>query len=159
MELKMSDNDGITPTNSSQCSKLVLCGTPDRDYIVVRNAPPLLQNFVSAKEGDDTIVATGSTTIAGGKGADTFAIEPDADFIWITDFEKGEGDKIDLTEFGGLSFARLKETATPWDEGGTDNPTLTLYLPNGGRVMLENVTVDQLDSSTFLFAPARPDLF
>ena len=105
--------------------------------------------------GDDRLDGGfGDDVLAGGAGADTFvATGPSTDpqFPWVNgtdtveDFTRGE-DRIDLSQLASIEgFEDLRITA----DGGT--AVIDLTGVQGGTLRLENVSVDDLDASDFIF--------
>ena len=105
--------------------------------------------------GDDRLDGGfGDDVLVGGAGADTFvATGPSTDpqFPWVNgtdtveDFTRGE-DRIDLSQLASIeSFEDLHITA----DGST--AVIDLTGVQGGTLRLENVSVDDLDASDFIF--------
>ena len=105
--------------------------------------------------GDDRLDGGfGDDVLVGGAGADTFvATGPSTDpqFPWVNgtdtveDFTRGE-DRIDLSQLASIEgFEDLHITA----DGST--AVIDLTGVQGGTLRLENVSVDDLDASDFIF--------
>ena len=96
--------------------------------------------------GANTIVGgAGGDDLTGGAGADTFVFESGHGDDTITDFTDGE-DLIDLTGFAGIAgFSDLTVT----QEG--DDVKIDLTAHGGGTVLLEGVSLSDLDASDFVF--------
>jgi Ca2+-binding RTX toxin-like protein len=97
----------------------------------------------------------GNDVLSGGAGADVFDFDArvaskffpatDSGFDRVTDFERGEGDLIDLrTHKAATDFADLRAEASQF---GTDT-----HLRVGvDTIVLEDVTLAELSASMFLF--------
>ena len=105
----------------------------------------ILDDFAGG-DGDDTIEGgTTDDTLTGGAGADTFVFNQESGDDTITDFTAGT-DKIDLSAFvrmqwiGDLEFSR-------------DGSDLVIDLGHhgGGTITLQNVSLNDLSSSDFIF--------
>ena len=103
--------------------------------------------------GADTITGgAGDDTLTGGAGADTFVFAADHGNDTVADFTDGE-DVIDLTAFTGITqFSDLTVT----QEG--DHVKIDLSdETGGGTITLQNVDLDDLDSSHFVFYETPPE--
>ena len=87
---------------------------------------------------------TDDETLSGEAGADTFVFGPGHGNDVITNFANGE-DRIDLRAFPIPGFADL--TITSNDSG----VTIDLTAFGGGTILLEGVSLDDLDTSDFMF--------
>ena len=105
-------------------------------------------------EGADTLAGgDGDDTLTGGAGADSFVYRAGHGNDRITDFTDGE-DAIALDSFAGIAgFEDLAVTQV-----GT-NVAIDLSDHGGGTLTLENLALDALDQTDFLFhrpPPAEP---
>ena len=93
-------------------------------------------------DGDDILTGgPGADILIGGAGKDVFVIRAgDRDAEVILDFTKGE-DRIDLSDFAGLSFSDLT----------ISGETIDLSPQGGGKVSLRKVEAATLTPSDFLF--------
>jgi Ca2+-binding RTX toxin-like protein len=98
--------------------------------------------------GADILIGnTGDDTLTGGAGADTFVFRPGDGFDEITDFNFGDGDRIDVTAFG---FA----TAADFSIDGATSPGNLIIDFNGlGEVTLTGPDLTGLvnDDDAFIF--------
>ena len=96
--------------------------------------------------GADTLAGgAGNDSLQGGDGSDTFVFRAGEDGVdIITDFTNGE-DRIDLSDFSGLSFSDLVKSGDP------DSSAIDLTGRGGGRIKLRGLDVADLDPSDFLF--------
>ena len=84
-------------------------------------------------------------TLTGAAGADTFLFGLDDGNDVVTDFSNGE-DLIDLTQFPTVSsFSDLTITS---DANGV---TIDLTAYGGGTILLQGMSIDDLDASDFIF--------
>ncbi|MDA9207447.1 hypothetical protein N9O61_01040 [Octadecabacter sp.] len=108
-------------------------------------------------QGDDTLFGGGSADIlhggkgddelTGGNGDDVFVFEGNDGRDTITDFINGQ-DKIDLSDFGQITFANLTSNFTIGLHGPTGS---FIDFGNGDVLILENMNIGNLDSSDFIF--------
>lgn len=97
---------------------------------------------IFGEEGDDVIVGgEGKDRMRGDDGADTFVVEGEDGRDRIDDFDRSEGDVIDMTALG-IGFSDLSI-------GGGGNKAKIDY--DGGRLILKGVDVADVDADFFLF--------
>ena len=92
------------------------------------------------------MVAAGADNLSGGAGADTFvyALGGGADFV--QDFNRGQGDRIDLTGVAGIYIlADIQFRATQ------QGPNTVIDFGNGDTITLANITVGSLVAGDFVF--------
>ena len=105
----------------------------------------ILDDFAGG-DGDDTIEGTSrDNRLTGGDGADTFVFDQDSGKDTITDFTTGE-DKIDLSAFPGITSMR---DLYCWQDG--DDAVIYIGHHDGGRIILENVSIYELGTDDFVF--------
>lgn len=130
----------------------VFTGTSGPDIVSTK-----FHEIVNTGPGKDTIFVSDCATVSGGADADRFVLQPSAEFILITDFNKAEGDEIDLSAFVGIKgpqdFARAPQI---WAGGGTCEPTVQIYITEDCELLLEGMTVNDLNYSAFRFASSPP---
>jgi Ca2+-binding RTX toxin-like protein len=110
------------------------------------------QNVIGSAYADTLTGATGTSSLTGGLGADTFKIASSAAKTAITDFSHAQGDQIDLTAITGItSFSQL---TAEMGQSGAD----TVIDTGSGLLTLKNVTASSLAAGDFQFAaaPALP---
>ncbi len=105
-------------------------------------------NVLEGQAGNDTLEGRGGNDIlTGGIGGDTFVVGSGADSI--TDFNRVQGDKIDLRGVPGIfNLAQVQAIAFP--SGGSHT---FVNFGNGNTLFLSNVTTASLLASDFIFAP------
>ena len=103
-------------------------------------------NNLIGDAGDDNLDGgSGNDRLRGGDGSDTFVFRAGEDGVdIISDFTNGE-DRIDLSDFSGLSFSDLVKSGDP------DSSAIDLTGRGGGRIKLRGLDVADLDPSDFLF--------
>jgi choice-of-anchor C domain-containing protein len=107
----------------------------------------------------DQLIGSPGATLTGGGGPDVFYYSTNAGgggAETITDFNHGEGDKIDLTGVAGVnSMFDLGRIASAADSNGTPDPigTSTLFnFGNGNTLVLQGVALFTLNDNDFVFA-------
>ena len=107
-------------------------------------------NFLGGRDGNDTLIGGGGNDVlSGGNGADTFVYESGADFV--QDFNRAQGDKIDLTMMPGVySLADVLALAS-------NDPSVLITFSPGNTLTLSGVTKASLVASDFLFAITGDD--
>ena len=84
-------------------------------------------------------------TLTGAAGADAFFFGLNDGNDVVTDFANGE-DRIDLTQFPTVSsFSDLTITS------GANGVTIDLTAYGGGTILLQGMSLDDLDASDFIF--------
>ncbi|MCR9150730.1 MAG: VCBS domain-containing protein [Rhodobacteraceae bacterium] len=120
-------------------------------------------------EGADTIIGTGedetfyagladdllsggggADRLSGGAGADTFRIDDVAGTTTILDFDPGEGDRLDLSDFGFADFAAVAAVLSPGGPGGHD---ARLQLDGDTALVLEGFAADLLAADHVALVP------
>ncbi|MFC7399384.1 hypothetical protein ACFQU1_19435 [Chelatococcus sp. GCM10030263] len=151
---KLGDHMSSTK-NGCDPSVLLLDGTDDGEHLTRRGR----QVFIDAKGGDDVIdCGPGSGVYLGRGGADIFRMMGGGEH-WIADFDRTQGDKIDVSRIGITDMLSLLKYATnkDQDEGCAAHVEIPL-APNGRLVIqIESQTVETLELSDFIFAPPRVD--
>ena len=104
-------------------------------------------------EGNDMLIGgTGNDTLTGGAGADTFVYGPRQGNDTITDFTVDE-DNINLTWMNNItSYDQLNLI-----QDGT-NTVIDFTGQGGGKITLENVDLNDLDSDDFTFSVPPADV-
>jgi Ca2+-binding RTX toxin-like protein len=100
-------------------------------------------NILEGRAGDDRLDGRGGNdALTGGTGADTFVYADGGGADFITDFNRAEGDKIDLTGVSGIfTFADVQ-----WTPSG---PNTIINFGGGNTLTLNGVT--SLQQSDFVF--------
>jgi Ca2+-binding RTX toxin-like protein len=107
------------------------------------------RTILDGSKGDDTLFSGRKSAIAsGGAGADTFVVERGSKFFYIDDFNREEGDKIDLSAFAVTSLATLKAGARIWTEHLRPNGT-EIELSEGTILVIGGWDIDALQESDF----------
>ena len=96
-------------------------------------------NTLDGQGGNDTLDGRGGNdTLTGGAGADTFVYADGGGADVVTDFNHGQGDKIDLTGVTGVSsLADVQALAT---QSGANT---VIDFGGGNTLTLNNVTADE----------------
>nr|WP_128927173.1 calcium-binding protein [Bradyrhizobium guangxiense] len=107
----------------------------------------LVNDFLFGNGGDDTLAgADGNDYLAGGAGADTFVYANGGGVDYIGDFNRSEGDRIDLTGVAGIF------TLSDIQAHATQQGFNTLIDFGGGNtITLANVTLGSLVAGDFVF--------
>ena len=105
-------------------------------------------DFLAGNSGNDILNGRGGDdNLTGGTGADTFLYADGGGADVVTDFNRTEGDKIDLTGVSGIhSFAELQAVTS---QSGNDT---IINFGNGNSLTLANVSSAGLVVSDFLFS-------
>jgi Ca2+-binding RTX toxin-like protein len=90
----------------------------------------------------------GTDRLSGGQGADTFTLRNLSGTTTIIDFDGAEGDRLDVSEFSVFIFNDITPLLSESGPGGHDT---RIDLDSDTVVILQNVTVDELVSSNFIF--------
>jgi VCBS repeat-containing protein len=94
-----------------------------------------LGNTLSGMGGNDRLVGKGTDTLTGGAGADQFVFSPASGHVTVTDFNRAQGDHIELDGFVGLTqFSQLAGHIT------TAGTTVTIDLASFGSHALIDLT-------------------
>ncbi len=140
-------NDTITAGASSD----TLIGGEGRDTLIGNAGDDLLMggegnDNLDGGEGDDWLIGgEGDDTLTGGTGSDTFVFSPGHGNNTITDFRVDE-DEINLMFYKDItSFDQLSLT-----QDGL-NVVMDLSSQGGGKIVLEGVTLSDLDEFDFTF--------
>ena len=104
-------------------------------------------NSLFGNDGNDTLAgAGGNDYLNGGSGADKFVYANGGGADFIGDFNRGEGDRIDLTGVTGIfALADIQVRAT---QQGSDT---LINFGGGNTITLANITVGSLVASDFVF--------
>ena len=104
-------------------------------------------NTLDGQGGNDVLDGRGGNdTLIGGGGADTFVYADNGGADIVTDFNHGQGDKIDLTGVTGISsLADVQAIAT---QVGLNT---VLNFGGGNTLTLNNVTATNLTANDFIF--------
>ncbi|WBL77252.1 Ig-like domain-containing protein [Bradyrhizobium xenonodulans] len=107
----------------------------------------LVNDSLFGNGGNDTLAgADGNDYLAGGSGADTFVYANGGGADYIGDFDRSEGDRIDLTGVTGIfTLADIQARAT---QQASDT---LIDFGSGNTITLANVTVGSLVASDFIF--------
>ena len=106
--------------------------------------------IIGGGAGNDIINGSGGDdTVTGGPGADTFVYATGGGADQITDFNRTQGDRIDLTGVSGI-FS-LSDVQSHAATAGSN--TVITFTP-GNSITLQNVAVGSLVASDFIFAVA-----
>ncbi|MEH2614336.1 Ig-like domain-containing protein [Bradyrhizobium sp. AZCC 1693] len=97
--------------------------------------------------GNDTLAGGGGgDSLNGGAGADTFVYATGGGSDFVSDFTRGQGDRIDVTGVSGIfSLADIQAHAS---QQGSNT---LIDFGNGDAIMLANITVGSLVASDFVF--------
>ncbi|HCY99836.1 MAG TPA: hypothetical protein DHV56_07580, partial [Rhodobacter sp.] len=99
-------------------------------------------DVIFAGTGADTLDGGGGTDrLSGGAGADIFTLRNLDGTTSIIDFDGGEGDLLDVFDFGLTDFAAFEALLTPEGPGGHDT---RITFDADTVVILENITPDDL---------------
>ncbi|MCZ7660304.1 MAG: cadherin domain-containing protein [Xanthobacteraceae bacterium] len=110
-------------------------------------------NTLEGQGGNDTLDGRGGSDIlAGGGGADTFVYGFGSGADTITDFNRTQGDKIDLTGVPGI-YGLGDVLALASLSGGVHT---FINFGGGDTLFLSNVTPASLFATDFIFAPNLP---
>ena len=98
--------------------------------------------------GADTLVGgTGNDNLTGGTSADTFVYATGGGSDFVSDFNRGQGDRIDVTDVSGIySLADIQSRAS------TQGSNTLIDFGNGDTITLANIAVGSLVASDFIFA-------
>ncbi|MEH2536613.1 MULTISPECIES: beta strand repeat-containing protein [unclassified Bradyrhizobium] len=98
--------------------------------------------------GNDTLSGgIGNDNLTGGTGSDTFVYASGGGADFVVDFNRGQGDRIDVTGVSGIySLADIQSRATQ------QGPNTLIDFGNGDSITLANVAVGSLVASDFIFA-------
>jgi Tol biopolymer transport system component len=109
-------------------------------------------NILDGQGGNDVLDGRGGNDLLiGGTGADTFVYAVGGGIDRIADFNRGEGDRIDLTGVPGVySLADILALATSANEGANTRIT----FGEGDSLTLSGVSLASLVASDFVFSPA-----
>ncbi|MCL1629536.1 VCBS domain-containing protein [Roseibaca sp. V10] len=99
-------------------------------------------DIIFAGVGDDALISSGGIDrLSGGAGADTFTLRNLDGTTTILDFDGGEGDRLDVSDFGLEDFADFAALLAPEGPGGHD----TRITFDADTVMiLEDIRPDEL---------------
>lgn len=104
-------------------------------------------DYIYGDEGDDYIDGgAGTDNVFGGTGADLFAFRADSDLDIVGDFNRTQGDRVDLRGTGFTSFSQIQSMIT---QNGSD---ALLTLSGGAQLRLVGVTASSLTAADFVFA-------
>ena len=108
-------------------------------------------NSLFGNDGNDTLNGGGGNDyLNGGSGADTFVYANGGGADFIGDFNRGEGDRIDLTGVTGIfTLADIQARAT---QQGSDT---LIDFGGGNTITLANIAVGSLVASDFVFNNSR----
>jgi Ca2+-binding RTX toxin-like protein len=111
-------------------------------------------NTLEGLGGNDRLDGkAGNDTLTGGNGADAFVYADGGGADNITDFNRGQGDKIDVSGVTGIyTFADIQSKIT--SSVGT-SPTIIDF---GGGNILTLINVTSLQQSDFVFADQAPSI-
>src|SRR6185436_1540572 len=99
----------------------------------------------------------GNDFLTGGAGADTFVYANGGGLDNVLDFNRAQGDKIDLSGVSGmLSFADVQAIAGNGNPGGTS--TLLNFGGFVNTLFLSNVAPGSLQAADFIFGHAPTDI-
>jgi hypothetical protein len=102
-------------------------------------------DVIFAGAGDDTLDGGGGTDrLSGGAGADTFVLRNLDGTTTILDFDGGEGDKLDVSDFNLADFDAFWALLSADGPGGHDT---RITFDNNTVVILEDIKVDELVAS------------
>ena len=104
------------------------------------------QNLIGSAYGDTLASSTGTSSLTGGAGADTFKIASSASVTTVTDFSHAQGDKIDLTAL--TQFKSLADVQAAAVQIGAS----TVIYTGSGSLTLNNVAASTLTAADFKFA-------
>ena len=115
------------------------------------------QDELRGGSGNDKLEGgEGDDWLAGGGGEDTFVFSAGHGNDWVEDFSVAE-DRIDLTQFSDISGIEDLSISPAADlVDGVADAVIDLTGQGGGSIILENVDVDGLDASSFLFSEGIP---
>jgi Ca2+-binding RTX toxin-like protein len=106
-------------------------------------------NTLTGLDGDDRLGGLGGNDLLlGGEGADTFVFNKAGGNDCIRDFSVADGDKIDLSNIDGMSYAKLRVLLfahTEDSHGGT-----TIHLDDTDSIYLNRIHAASLDSGDFI---------
>lgn len=107
-------------------------------------------DVIFAGAGDDIIVGNGGKDqLSGGAGADTFIVKDSSGKTYIRDFDLGDGDVLDLSDFGFSDLTDFRQHLSESAPGGHD----AVFSYNGDRIVIfEGVKVDDLVSANLLLS-------
>lgn len=95
--------------------------------------------------GEDTLNGgTGNDRLTGGASNDLFVFENGSGVDRITDFNFGSGDQIDLSDFNLADFDAVMALAFEL------NGDVRIQLDGDDRLILENITLAELDANDFV---------
>ena len=116
-------------------------GTTGDDTLMGTSA----NDVIFAGTGNDTLVGAGGIDrLSGGAGSDTFTLRNLDGTTTVIDFDGGEGDLLDISDFGLADFATFEELLSPEGPGGHDT---RISFDADTVVILENITPDDLVAS------------
>jgi len=102
-------------------------------------------DVIFAGTGNDTLDGGGGNDrLSGGAGADTLTLRNLDGTTTIIDFDGGEGDRLDVSEFSFADFDTFSALLTLEGPGGHDT---RITLDADTMVILENITPDDLVAS------------
>jgi hypothetical protein len=104
------------------------------------------QDLVQGGGGNDFITGGDASddTLAGNNGDDVFIFVDGDGHDTVLDFLHGDN-RIDLSDFGEIAFADLLDMVE------VNDGSITINLGRNAQLTLENVTIDQLEESDFIF--------
>ncbi|MBR0772772.1 hypothetical protein JQ590_31335, partial [Bradyrhizobium diazoefficiens] len=107
-----------------------------------------LANILEGMSGNDTLDGgAGNDTLTGGVGADKYIYAGSSGADTITDFNRGEGDVIDVSGVTGVfSFADIQSKAV------ASGANTLITFSAGNTLTLTGVAVGSLQASDFIFA-------
>jgi Ca2+-binding RTX toxin-like protein len=102
-------------------------------------------DVIFAGIGNDALNGGGGVDrLSGGAGADSFTLRNLDGTTTVIDFDGGEGDRLDVSEFSFADFASFEALLSAEGPGGHD---IRITLDADTIVILENITSDDLVAS------------
>ncbi|MCK1434963.1 tandem-95 repeat protein [Bradyrhizobium sp. 15] len=104
-------------------------------------------DFLNGNGGNDTINGGGGNdNLSGGAGADTFVYANGGGADFISDFNRGQGDRIDVTGVTGVfTLADIQAHASQ------QGPNTVMDFGGGNMITLANIAVGSLVATDFVF--------